>query len=194
MARLAMLGRSELVQPDAGDDGTLANYQQFSLYEDFGQNDLFMPWSAAFPLLAGAPGADAALRFLLEHGLYGPLGLADAAHWKTGETKPSRVTARHDFWNTALATMAMLEWLDGEQRLSKSFAALPEVRSALDRVFRPEPAAAGSVITAALRHESPRSQPTAAQGEPRPASGGPATVILVGRSKSGGAATGAKSD
>ena len=97
MARLAMLGRSGLVQPDAGDDGTLANYQQFSLYEDFGQNDLFMPWSAAFPLLAGAPGADAALRFLLQHGLYGPLGLADAAHWKTGQTEPSRVTARHDF-------------------------------------------------------------------------------------------------
>jgi hypothetical protein len=194
MARLAMLGRSGLVQPDAGDDGTLANYQQFSLYEDFGQNDLFMPWSAAFPLLAEAPGADAALRFLLEHGLYGPLGLADAAHWKTGETKPSRVTARHDFWNTALATMALLEWLDGEQRLSKSFASLPEVRSALDRVFRPEPAAAGSVIPAALRHESPGPKPAAAQGEPRPASGGPATMILVGRSKSGGATTEAKSD
>ena len=142
MVRLAMLGRSGLVQPDAGDDGTLANYQQFSLYEDFGQNDLFMPWSAAFPLLAGAPGADAALRFLLQHGLYGPLGLADAAHWKTGQPEPSRVTARHDFWNTALATMALLEWLDGDRRLSKSFASLPEVRSALDRVFRPEPAAA----------------------------------------------------
>ena len=71
---------------------------------------------------------------------------------------------------------------------------LPEVRSALDRVFRPEPAAAGSVINAALRHESPRSQPTAAHGEPRPASGGPAAMILVGRSKSGGAATEAKSD
>ena len=56
MARLAILGRNGLVQPDAGDDGTLANYQQFSLYEDFGQNDLFMPWSAAFPLLAEAPG------------------------------------------------------------------------------------------------------------------------------------------
>ena len=48
MVRLAMLGRSWLVQPDAGDDGTLTNYQQFSLYEDFGQNDLFMPWRPPF--------------------------------------------------------------------------------------------------------------------------------------------------
>jgi hypothetical protein len=163
MARLAMLGRSGLVQPDAGDDGTLANYQQFSLYEDFGQNDLFMPWSAAFPLLAGAPGADAALRFLLQHGLY--------------------VTARHDFWNTALATMALLEWLDGDRRLSKSFAGLPEVRSALDRVFRPQAAAAPRVIPAALQHESPR-----------PAGTGPATMILVGRHAAGGGAREAKSD
>ena len=194
MARLAMLGRSGLVQPDAGDDGTLANYQQFSLYEDFGQNDLFMPWSAAFPLLAGAPGADAALRFLLQHGLYGPLGLADAAHWKTGETEPSRVTARHDFWNTALATMALLEWLDGDRRLSKSFAGLPEVRSALDRVFRPQAAAVRRVIPAALQHESPRSQPTAAQESPRPAGTGPATMILMGRNGAGGGAREAKSD
>jgi hypothetical protein len=194
MARLAMLGRSGLVQPDAGDDGTLANYQQFSLYEDFGQNDLFMPWSAAFPLLAGAPGADAALRFLLQHGLYGPLGLADAAHWKTGETEPSRVTARHDFWNTALATMALLEWLDGDRRSSRSFAGLPEVRSALDRVFRPEPATAGTVIPAALRHEATAPKPTPALATPRPASSGPATMILVGHRGSGGAAKEAKSD
>jgi hypothetical protein len=45
------------------------------------------------------------------------------------------VTARHDFWNTGLSTMALLEWLDGEARLSKAFAAEPEVRAALDRVF-----------------------------------------------------------
>jgi hypothetical protein len=194
MARLEMLGRSGLVQPDAGDDGTLTNYQQFSLYEDFGQNDLFMPWSAAFPLLADAPGADAALRFLLQHGLYGPLGLADAAHWKTGQTEPSRVTSRHDFWNTALATMALLEWLDGDRRLSRSFANLPEVRLALDRVFWPEPVAAGSVITAAARHESPIAKPTVAQGASVSTSGGPATVILVGRSGFGGAAKEANSD
>lgn len=141
MKRLEKLGRPGLVQPDAGDDGTLANYQQFSLYEDFGQNDLFMPWSAAFPLLAGAPGAEQSLRFLLNHGLHGPLGLADSARWRTGEPRPYAVTARHDFWNTALATMALLEWLDGEARLSKSFAAVPEVQAALDRVFPP---AAGS--------------------------------------------------
>ena len=31
--------------------------------------------------------------------------------------------------------MALLEWLDGPAALSKSFAALPEVRAALDQVF-----------------------------------------------------------
>lgn len=149
MARLARMGRANLVQPDAGDDGTLGNYQQFSLYEDFGQNDLFMPWSAALPLLAEAPGAEAALRFLLEHGLHGPLGLADSAKWKTGEPEPYRVTARHDFWNTALGTMALLEWLDGDARLSTTFAALPEVRTALDRVFRPTPPPAAREATRA---------------------------------------------
>jgi hypothetical protein len=194
MARLEMLGRSGLVQPDAGDDGTLSNYQQFSLYEDFGQNDLFMPWSAAFPLLADAPGAEAALRFLLQHGLHGPLGLADAAHWTTGQREPSRVTARHDFWNTSLATMALLEWLDGDRRLSKSFAKLPEVRLALDRVFRPAPAAVTPLMPAVRPSVSPVADATVAQGRPRSANGAPATMIMVGRSKSLGAAAGGKSD
>ena len=45
MSRLAAQGRPYLIQPDAGDDGTLTCYRQFSLCEDFGQSDLFMPWS-----------------------------------------------------------------------------------------------------------------------------------------------------
>jgi len=136
LQQLAASGRSGLVQPDAGDDGSLLNYQQFSLYENFGQRDLFMPWSAAFPLLAGVDGGPQALRFLLQHGLHGPLGLADSAKWKTGDPRPYFVTARHDFWNTALSTMALLEWLDGDGRTTAAFANLPEVRAALDRVFR----------------------------------------------------------
>ncbi len=141
MASLAESGRPWFVQPDAGDDGTLTNYQQFSIYEPFGQPDLFMPYSAAFPLLAGTDGAEAALRFLLRHGLHGPFGLADSARWETGAPKPSAVTPRHDFWNTALATMAMLEWLDGDQRSSKAFAELPEIKKAMDRVFPVTPKA-----------------------------------------------------
>jgi hypothetical protein len=133
--RLAAMGRPYMVQPDAGDDGTLTCYQQFSLYKDFGQSDLFMPWSASFALLTGADGAEKALPFLLKHHLHGALGLADSAKWATGAPEPYAVTARHDFWNTALSTMAMLEWLDGSSRLSKTFAQLPEVNSALDRVF-----------------------------------------------------------
>jgi hypothetical protein len=131
------------MQPDAGDDGTLKCYRQFSVYEDFGDHDLFMPWSAALVLLAGADHAEEGLRFLLRHGLHGPFGLADAAKWTTGAAEPYAVTARQDLWNTSLATMALLEWLDGPARLSKSFSVLPEVHAALDRVFPPAPVANG---------------------------------------------------
>ena len=135
MATLARLGRSHLLQPDAGDDGTMTDYRQFSLYDDGGKADLFMPWSASFMLLAGVNGAEDSLRCLLRHCHHGPFGLVDSAHWKTGAPSPHAMTARADFWNTALSTMALLEWLDGDLRLSKSFSALPEVAAALDRVL-----------------------------------------------------------
>jgi hypothetical protein len=132
------MGRPWLVQPDAGDDGTLGCYQPFSVYNSYGRNDLFMPWSAAIALLSGADRAEGALRFLLEHRLFDTFGLADSARWTTGAPEPYTVTARHDFWNTSLSTMALLEWLDGAGSSSRSFAALPEVRAALDRVFPAE--------------------------------------------------------
>ncbi|MGA2256134.1 MAG: hypothetical protein ABSG53_15915, partial [Thermoguttaceae bacterium] len=85
---LAARGRAVLLQPDAGDDGTLNCYRQFSAYQDFGQGDLFMPWSVSFALLARADGSEDALRNLLRHRLYGPFGLADSAKWTTGAAKP----------------------------------------------------------------------------------------------------------
>jgi hypothetical protein len=139
MSVLAARGRTGLVQPDAGDDGTLTCYRQFSAYDDFGQSDLFMPWSVSFAVLARVDGSDDALRHLLRHRLYGPFGLADSAKWATGAANPYAVTARQDFWNTSLATMAFLEFLDSDARQSKSFAALPEVRTALDQVFHALP-------------------------------------------------------
>lgn len=137
MKRLAELGRPCLVQPDAGDDGTLDRYRQFSVYDCCGQQDLFMPWSASLALLSGVEGADTAFRFLLDHRLFDCYGLADSARWTTGKFDPCVVAARHDFWNTSLSTMALLEWLNGPERSSRSFAALPEVGAALDRVFPP---------------------------------------------------------
>ena len=134
-ARLASVGRCHMLQPDAGDDGTLDCYRQFSVYDAFGQNDLFMPWSASLTLLAGVKGSDESFRVLLRHRLDDSLGLADSARWATGAAEPYSITARHDFWNTGLSTMALLEWLNGEARSSKSFASLPEVRTALNRVF-----------------------------------------------------------
>jgi hypothetical protein len=151
MSKLAAQGRPYLIQPDAGDDGTLTCYRQFSVCEDFGQGDLFMPWSAAMSLLAGADRSEQSLRFLLQHRLYGPCGLTDSAKWATGAAEPYAVAARNDFWNTGLATMALLEWLDGPARLSTAFAALPDVRDALDRVFPvtpPQPAASPSATAA----------------------------------------------
>lgn len=137
MAKLAELKRPCLVQPDAGDDGTLDCYRQFSVYDCCGQTDLFMPWSASLALLSGVDQADTAFRFVLQHRLTDCFGLADSARWTTGRPEPEAVVARHDFWNTCLSTMALLEWLDGPNRLSRSFAALPDVRGALDRVFLP---------------------------------------------------------
>jgi hypothetical protein len=139
MCLLSARGRAGLVQPDAGDDGSLTCYRQFSAYEDFGQSDLFMPWSVSFALLAGVDGSEGAFRNLLRHQLYGPFGLADSARWTTGTAKPSAITPRHDFWNTALSTMAFLEFLDNDTRQSKSFSLLPEVRRALDQVFHSVP-------------------------------------------------------
>ena len=63
MGKLAAQGRPYLIQPDAGDDGTLTCYRQFSVCDDFGQGDLFMPWSVAMALLADADRSEQSLRF-----------------------------------------------------------------------------------------------------------------------------------
>jgi hypothetical protein len=90
-------------------------------------------------LMAGAPGAEESLRFLLDNGLGngldGPQGLADSAQWATGAADPTDVPSWADNWNIALSTMALLEFLEGPDRLSLFFANLPEVKAALDTVF-----------------------------------------------------------
>lgn len=138
-AKLEQLGRDNLFQPDAASGAPFSSYQQYSLYNDQGQPDLFMPWSVAFALLAGAEGAEDALRALLDvDGIMGPLGLADSVRWNTGDPEPYFVSNSGDNWNTVLSTMAFMEWLDrfeGNQSGSEFFAALAEVDSALDTVF-----------------------------------------------------------
>ncbi len=131
-AQLALVGRRTLLQADAGDDGTGMTYRQFSAYNDFGQPDLFMPWSVALSLLADPVVAEAALREQLSHGLHDPFGLVDSVHWPTGQVEPTLITARNDLWNTSLSTMALVQYLYGANEF---LAALPEVRSALDKVF-----------------------------------------------------------
>lgn len=134
-AKLEQLGRENFFQADAGDGGS-SGYQQYSLYNNFGQSDLFMPWSVSFALLAGAPGAEEALRTLLDEGnLHGPLGMADSARWATGALAPTNVPASQDNWNMVLSTMALLEYLDGDESASREFANLPAVKSALNQVF-----------------------------------------------------------
>lgn len=139
-AKLDQLGRENFLQADAGQGA--AGYQPYNLFNNFGQPNLFMPWSSSFALLAGAEGAEEALRFLLDNGLGGgldgPLGLADSAQWATGAANPTQVPSFADNWNMALSTMAFLEYLDRSQGVpsgSQFFASLLEVSSALDEVF-----------------------------------------------------------
>jgi hypothetical protein len=90
--------------------------------------------------MAGGAGAEAALRFLLDNGLGngldGPQGLADSAQWVTGAANPTSVPSFADNWNVTLSTMALLEYLEGSNRASLNFANLPEVKAALDTVFK----------------------------------------------------------
>jgi hypothetical protein len=136
-ARLTQLGRANFMQPDAGQGA--AGYQPYNIYNSFGQPNLFMPWSIAEALMAGAPGSESALRFLLDNGLGtgldGPLGLADSAQWITGAANPTGVPSFADNWNMTLSTMALMAYLDGANRQNLFFANLPEVKAALDSVF-----------------------------------------------------------
>jgi hypothetical protein len=136
-AKLEELDRENFFQPDAG--AGAGTYQAWNLYHDFGQPNLFQPWSVALALMAGAEGADDALRFLLDsglgNGLDGPQGLADSAQWTTGASNPFEVPSWADNWNITLSTMALLDYLDGPDRASRFFATLPEVAAALDTVF-----------------------------------------------------------
>ena len=134
-AKLEALGRTGLFQADAGFGGS-SGYEQYSLYNDFGQDDLFMPWSVALALLAGADGAEEALRMMAGNDLLsGPLGLADSARWATGDAGPTNIPALQDNWNVVLSTMALLEYLEGDASASRRFANLSAVDVALDGVF-----------------------------------------------------------
>jgi hypothetical protein len=134
-AKLEALGRTGLFQADAGNGGS-SGYEQYSLYNNFGQGDLFMPWSVALALLAGADGAEEALRMMAGNDLLsGPLGLADSARWTTGAAGPTNIPALQDNWNVVLSTMALLEYLEAETSASRRFADVASVDAALDGVF-----------------------------------------------------------
>lgn len=136
-AKLDQLGRENFFQPDAG--AGAGTYQPWNLYNNFGQPNLFQPWSVTLALMAGAPGSEDALRFLLDNGLGngldGPQGLADSAQWGTGAANPTDVPSWADNWNMTLSTMALMEFLESSDRASLFFANLPEVKAALDTVF-----------------------------------------------------------
>lgn len=143
-AYLAQLGRSNLMQPDAGQGPDPAHpgsltYEPWNIFNNFGQPNLIQPWSVGEALLAGAPEADTALRYLLDNGLGngldGPQGLADWALWQTGAASPTSVPSFADNWNIALSTMSLMAYLDGTDRQSALFANQPEVKAALDTVF-----------------------------------------------------------
>lgn len=132
--KLNQQARALFLQPDAGDDGN-EHYEQYSCYNDFGEPNLSMPWSVAFSLLASPSFAGPALRNHLAQGLHGPLGLSDSVHWDTGAPGPSAITARHDFWNVSLSTMAMGSFLFQDNVFLTN---LSEVHAALQEVFPPD--------------------------------------------------------
>lgn len=127
-------GRALFLQPDAGDDGSGSHYEQYSCYNNFGEPDLFMPWSVAFSLLGDPNFGEPALRNHLKNPLplHGPLGLSDSSFWATGASEPYGITARHDFWNVSLSTMAMCQYLFQDNEFLTN---LPEVHAALRKVF-----------------------------------------------------------
>jgi hypothetical protein len=141
-ARLEQLGRDYFFQADAGQGA--AGYQPYNQFNNFGQPNLFMPWSVSFALLAGAENADEALRFLVDNGLGrgldGPLGMADSAQWATGALNPTQVPSFADNWNMTLSLMAFMEFLDrnqGVESASQFFSSIADVDAALDKVFIP---------------------------------------------------------
>ena len=147
------------MQPDAGDDGSLSYYRQYSVYDDCGRADLFMPWSAALVLMANVDHADAALRFLLEHRMFDTFGLVDSAKWRTGAAEPYSVTSRHDFWNTGLSTNGSAGVARSAQRIGQVvFPVAGSSGRAGSRV------SAGSRTEAAGRDNSRWSRRAAARG------------------------------
>jgi Ca2+-binding RTX toxin-like protein len=131
---LQQLNRNSFLQPDAGDDGTGGTYEQFSLYNNFGQPNLFMPWSVGFSVLGDPAFALPALREMLRKDLHGPLGLTDSAVFATGAATPTRQTARHDFWNLALSTMSLMTATSSSPS-NTAYAQNADVSAALDSVF-----------------------------------------------------------
>jgi hypothetical protein len=148
-ARLEELGRPYFFQPDAGrgpdpDNPSAITYNAWNLFRDFGQPDLFHPWSVSFALLAGAENAEEALRYLVDNGLGtgldDPLGMADWAMWPTGAGNATSASSATDNWNMTLSLLAFMEWLDryqGVESASQFFASLAGVDAALDNVFVP---------------------------------------------------------
>lgn len=128
------INRRNFLQPDAGANTYGNAYEQYSAYNDFGNPRLFMPWSASFSMMGDSAVGRRAIRFYLDKGLHGPFGLSDAVRWRTGAANPDRVTPDNDLWNVALSTMALVEFV---HRDSRGLSNIPDVRDALNRVFRP---------------------------------------------------------
>ena len=136
-AKLDQLGRDNFLQPDAG--AGAGTYQPCNLFNNFGQPNLFQPWSVALALdgrrrrRRGCAAIPARQRLGNRSGWSaGPGRFRPMGH---GRRNPTSVPSFADNWNMALSTMALMEFLDGDDRSSLFFANLPEVEAALDTVF-----------------------------------------------------------
>jgi hypothetical protein len=138
-ARLAAEGRATMLQPDAGDDYTGTHYEDYSIWDDFGQPTLFMPWSVSSALLGDPSAGGTALQQLLASSvkgsfgyLQGPFGLVDSAFWATGDSGPTNVAARNDLWNTSVSLMSLDQDLYQDNQYLTS---APAVQSAIAEIF-----------------------------------------------------------
>lgn len=131
LAKLTTLGRANLIQPDAGDDGA-GQYEQYSLYNNFGAPDLLMPWSAANVLMLDPHRAGTAIRNSLSK-FNGPFGVPDVIRQQGNSLTPALIVSRQDFWNCSLGAWAMALYLD--PRSNAYLANDPTVRMALNRMY-----------------------------------------------------------
>ncbi|MEQ9409068.1 MAG: Ig-like domain-containing protein [Fuerstiella sp.] len=130
------------LQPDAADDGSGNRYITPSAFQQFGNPDLTMPWSAGFVFAADPAVAAAQVRTWLQQSLVGPFGPVDSARVNLQSGDVTTFNGRYDLWNSALWLSSISEFLYSDNSL---LTTQPAVDAALNRVFTAAAGQSGDV-------------------------------------------------